>query len=54
MVSDHRTGMKASNVDAVLDGDLDPYMVAMLLELAGDPTALAKSAAARAEAAEEP
>ena len=34
-------------MDAVLDGDLDPFMVAMLLELAGDPTAVARSAAAR-------
>ena len=42
LVSDHRTGLKVSNVDAVLDGDLDPFMVAMLLELAGDPTAAAK------------
>jgi peptide chain release factor 2 len=43
LVSDHRTGLKVSNVDAVLDGDLDPFMVAMLLELAGDPTAAAKT-----------
>jgi peptide chain release factor 2 len=42
LVSDHRTGLKVSNVDAVLDGDLDPFMIAMLLELAGDPTAAAK------------
>ncbi len=37
--NDHRTGIKVSNVDAVLDGDLDQFMVATLLELAGDPTA---------------
>jgi peptide chain release factor 2 len=42
LVSDHRTGLKVSNVDSVLDGDLDPFMIAMLLELAGDPTATAK------------
>jgi len=42
LVSDHRTGLKVSNVDAVLDGDLDQFMIAMLLELAGDPTATAK------------
>jgi peptide chain release factor 2 len=42
LVSDHRTALKVSNVDAVLDGDLDPFMIAMLLELAGDPTAAAK------------
>jgi peptide chain release factor 2 len=41
LVTDHRTGIKAGNVDAVLDGDLDQFMVAMLLELAGDPTAKA-------------
>jgi peptide chain release factor 2 len=41
LVTDHRTGLKAGNVDAVLDGDLDQFMVAMLLELAGDPTAKA-------------
>ncbi len=40
--NDHRTGLKVSNVDAVLDGDIDQFMVAMLLELAGDPTAQAK------------
>jgi peptide chain release factor 2 len=39
LVSDHRTGIKASNVDDVLDGDLDPFMVAQLLQLAGDPSA---------------
>jgi len=44
--NDHRTGLKVSNVDAVLDGDLDQFMVAMLLELAGDPTAHAKRPAA--------
>ena len=39
LVSDHRTGLKVGNVDAVLDGDLDQFMVAMLLVLAGDPSA---------------
>jgi len=43
LVTDHRTGMKIGNVDAVLDGDLDQFMAAMLLELAGDPTAQAKA-----------
>ena len=38
LVTDHRTGMKIGNVDAVLDGDLDQFMIATLLELAGDPT----------------
>jgi peptide chain release factor 2 len=49
LVSDHRTALKVSNVDAVLDGDLDQFMVAMLLELAGDPTAKPKSAAGPVE-----
>ncbi len=39
LASDHRTGLKVGNVDAVLDGDLDQFMVAMLLLLAGDPSA---------------
>jgi len=39
LVSDHRTGIKVGNVDQVLDGDLDQYMVAQLLQLAGDPSA---------------
>jgi peptide chain release factor 2 len=39
LVTDHRTALKVGNVDAVLDGDIDQFMVAMLLELAGDPTA---------------
>ena len=43
LVTDHRTGIKVGNVDAVLDGELDPFMVAMLLELAGDPSAAAKA-----------
>jgi peptide chain release factor 2 len=41
LVSDHRTEQKLSNVDAVLDGDLDPFMTAVLLQLAGDPSAIA-------------
>jgi peptide chain release factor 2 len=39
MVSDHRTGIKIGNVDEVLDGDLDQFMIAQLLQMAGDPTA---------------
>jgi peptide chain release factor 2 len=42
LVTDHRTGMKLGNVDNVLDGDLDAFMAAMLLELAGDPTAASR------------
>lgn len=37
LANDHRTELKASDVDGVLDGDLDPFMEAMLLLLAGDP-----------------
>jgi peptide chain release factor 2 len=39
LVNDHRTGRKESNPDAVLDGDLDGFIVATLLLLAGDPSA---------------
>jgi peptide chain release factor 2 len=49
LVSDHRTEIKVGNVDAVLDGDLDEFMVAMLLQLAGDPTAQARRAAAASD-----
>ena len=44
LVSDHRTEMKVSNVDAVLDGELDPFMIAHLLQLAGDHSAIAAGA----------
>ncbi len=40
-----RTGLKVSQVDDVLDGDLDPFMVATLLQLAGDPTAIYRAIA---------
>ena len=43
-VSDHRTEIKASNVDAVLDGDLDSLMIAHLLQLAGDHSLIATTA----------
>jgi peptide chain release factor 2 len=43
LVSDHRTGIKVGKVDDVLDGDLDQFMVAMLLILAGDPSATPQS-----------
>lgn len=39
MVSDHRTEIKVSQVDEVLDGDLDQFIIAHLMQLAGDPTA---------------
>ncbi len=34
MIKDHRTGVEIGNVDAVLDGDLDEFMRAYLLEYA--------------------
>ena len=49
LVSDHRTGLKVGNVDAVLDGDLDQFMVAMLLVLAGDPSATPQSSSTEPE-----
>jgi peptide chain release factor 2 len=39
MVNDHRTGLKDSDVDGALDGDIDRFMIAQLLALAGDPSA---------------
>jgi peptide chain release factor 2 len=44
LASDHRTEIKISNVDSVLDGDLDVFMIAHLLQLAGDPSAIGTSA----------
>jgi peptide chain release factor 2 len=49
MASDHRTEIKLSDVAGVLDGDLDEFMVAMLLKLAGDPTAHASAGPNTAE-----
>ena len=36
-VKDHRTGEETGNVDAVLDGDLDGFIRATLLEQSGNP-----------------
>ena len=47
--TDHRTGLKVGNVDAVLDGDIDQFMVATLLELAGDPTAPSRAPVTKPE-----
>ncbi len=44
LASDHRTEMKISNVDGVLDGDLDEFMIAHLLQLAGDHSAIGTTA----------
>ena len=32
MVKDHRTGVEIGNTDAVLDGDIDPFIEAYLLQ----------------------
>jgi peptide chain release factor 2 len=50
LASDHRTGTKVGNVDAVLDGDIDQFMIATLLMLAGDPSA---APATRADTADD-
>ena len=34
-VKDHRTGHQTSNVDAVMDGDLDAFIKAYLMEFGG-------------------
>jgi peptide chain release factor 2 len=52
LVSDHRTEIKVGNVDAVLDGDLDQFMVATLLQLAGDPTAQKSPSVSRTDSAD--
>jgi len=36
MVKDHRTGVEVGNADAVLDGDLDQFIQAYLLQVSGD------------------
>jgi len=38
MVKDLRTGMEVGNADAVLDGDLDPFISAYLMKSAADKT----------------
>jgi peptide chain release factor 2 len=34
-VKDHRTNVESGNVDAVLDGDIDSFIRALLLQRAG-------------------
>ena len=34
-VKDHRTGCQTSNVDAVMDGDLDAFIKSYLMEFGG-------------------
>ena len=36
LVNDHRTELKVSNVDGVLDGDIDPFIHAYLLQASGE------------------
>ena len=43
LVSDHRTEKKVSQVNDVLDGDLDAFMVAHLLQQAGDHSVVASN-----------
>ena len=42
MVNDHRTELKMGNVDAVLDGDLDEFIHAYLMQAAGEAGDTAK------------
>ena len=35
MVNDHRTDLKLGDVDAVMDGDLDPFIEAYLRKFGG-------------------
>jgi peptide chain release factor 2 len=37
MVKDHRTGVEVGNADAVLDGDIDQFIQAYLLQVSGAP-----------------
>ncbi len=43
MVKDLRTGEETSNTEAVLDGDLDPFIEAYLAKRAADATASAEA-----------
>ena len=43
LVSDHRTEKKVSQVNEVLDGALDEFMIAHLLQLAGDNSVVASN-----------
>ena len=48
-ISDHRTGYKSYNLDAVLDGDLDPVVQSALdADEAAKLAALAEGAGSRA------
>jgi len=39
MVKDHRTGVEVGNADAVLDGDIDQFIQAYLLQASAAPSA---------------
>jgi peptide chain release factor 2 len=43
MVNDHRTELKFGNVEAVLDGELDPFIQAYLLQAQGDGAVTTKA-----------
>jgi peptide chain release factor 2 len=43
MVKDHRTGLEVGNAQAVLDGDIDPFIEAYLRWAARDPEAAGKT-----------
>ena len=38
MVKDHRTGLEVGNADGVLDGDIDKFIQAYLLQASETPT----------------
>ena len=50
MVRDHRTGYKASDADAALDGDLDGFIMAYLKSTVGDGDRKPSAASSRADA----
>ena len=35
MVKDHRTGVETGNLDAIMDGEIDPFIEAFLMQSAG-------------------
>jgi peptide chain release factor 2 len=51
MVKDHRTGVETGNVQAVLDGDIDPFVDAFLAQKAREEAARRTAGVVAAEAA---
>jgi len=43
MVKDHRTGAETSNVQAVMDGDLDEFIQKYLLQFGGAVAAMPRA-----------